>query len=292
MSVEKTNNQLRNLLNSAKDLSASIALSINNNMPFGQQTWQLTEIVKQIIPIINNDFSRIASILSNSINNIAQKQLVQLTPYAPGIPQDIINMYILRDIMTTIDILDSLCVTASHKRKKGRKIFISHKSEDKAFADALVDLLRLYLKSDADKIFCSSVPNYKIGIGKDIYPEIKTQFSENEVFMIIIHSPRYYGSAICLNEMGASWILNTECYSFLTADCRYDNLKGVIDNKYISIKVNAGDANDRMNEFIGKVMDFFNLPKPDLSAFSQWEADREKFLNKVCSLNLNMSNWV
>ena len=87
--------------------------------------------------------------------------------------------------------------------------------------------------------------------------------------------------------MGAAWIQNKECYSFLTVDCEYNDLKGVLDDKTISIKVNAKDATDRMNEFISKVLDFFNLPQLELSAFSQWESDRNKFLKEVCILNTN-----
>ena len=104
--------------------------------------------------------------------------------------------------------------------------------------------------------------------------------------MIIVHSPRYYQSSVCLNEMGAAWIQNKEYYSFLTADCEYDDLDGVIDSKFISIKVNAKDATDRMNEFIYKVLDFFNLPQLELSVFSQWESDRNEFLKEVCNLDL------
>jgi hypothetical protein len=35
-----------------------------------------------------------------------------------------------------------------------------------------------------------------------------------------------------------------------------------------------------------KVLDFFNMPKPDFSTFSQWESDRDEFLKDVCKLNL------
>ena len=166
---------------------------------------------------------------------------------------------------------------------KKKKIFISHKSEDKPFVDALVNLLRLYIGSDVDKIFCSSVPNYKIGLGKEIYPEIKAQVDEFDVFMSIIHSPLYYQSPICLNDMGASWILDTKCCSFLTANCKYDDLKGTIDKQYVSIKVNGDDVKDRMNEFIYIVLDYFELPQIDMLKFSQWEADRDKFIKEVCN---------
>ena len=274
--------QLQELINSAKSLLTGI--SINYNSEIGPRTKQLVEISNKIASLIQKEYPEIANILLNATSHIVNRQMVPLSPYGPMVNKDLINAYSFGDIRTTIKIMDALYSKDMFKGKKCQKIFISHKSEDKPFVDALVNLLRLYIGSDAERIFCSSVPNYKIGLGKEIYHEIKTQFEDYEIFMIIIHSPRYYQSSICLNEMGASWILNNECCSFLTTDCDFDKLKGVIDDQYISIKVNSDDAEDRMNDFIGKVLNFFNLPKPDISTFSQWEADRDKFLKTVCKI--------
>lgn len=168
-----------------------------------------------------------------------------------------------------------------------RKVFISHKSEDSFFATELIRLLRLYIGAETDLFFCSSVPGYEIDLGKRFLPEIKKQFNEYELLTIIIHSPRYYQSPVCLNEMGASWILETEHYSFLTADCDFNHLKGVIDDKEIAIKVNALDAKNRMNAFLQKVLRFLGLPELDFSdhrVLSRWEEDRDEFLSAVCKL--------
>ena len=272
--------RLRNMIDSAKALLTGI--SINYNSEIGPRTKKLIEISNQIVLIIKQDYPEIANILMNATNHIVNRQVVPLAPYGPMVNKDFINAYSYGDIRTSIKILDVLYSKDLARDKSGRKIFISHKSEDKPFVMALIKLLRLYIGSDSDKIFCSSVPNYKIGIGKEIYPEIKSQFEEHEVFMIIVHSPKYYHSPVCLNEMGAAWIQDTKCCSFLTADCEYGDLQGVIDKKYISIKVNAKDAKDRMNEFMGEVLEFFNMPKPDFSTFSQWETDRDEFLKEVC----------
>ena len=282
--------QLRNLVDSAKALSTSLTISIRNNMPIDADTRDLLEIVKQIIPLIKDEFGGIANVLLGAIGNIKIYQIIQVPPYGQPINKESINLYYLRDMMTAISILDSLYIVESNKGNKCKKIFISHKSEDEPFVNALVNLLRLYIGSDSEKIFCSSISNYKIGIGKEIYPTIKSQFEDYEVLTIIIHSPRYYQSSVCLNEMGAAWIMNTECYSFLTADCKYEDLKGTIDDRFISIKVNAKDAEDRMNEFICKIMDFFNLSRPDLPKLSQWEKDRNEFLKTVCNLKLDIEN--
>lgn len=273
--------QIRYLIDSAKSLLTGI--SINYNSEIGPLTKQLVDISNKIASFVKETYPEICNILTNATSHIVNRQVISLSPYGPMVNKDFINAYSFGDIRTAIKILDTLhknCAT----EKKGSKLFISHKSEDELFVDALVNLLRLYIGSDAQRIFCSSVPNYKIGIGKDIYNEIKSQFEEYRIFMVIIHSPRYYQSSICLNEMGASWILNNECCSFLTADCNYEDLKGVIDKQYISIKVNANDAKERMNEFITKVLDFFSLSRFDITTISQWEADRDKFLKTVCKL--------
>lgn len=242
-------------------LSVISQMRIMSDSPAGSNTIKLKEIVKKLFPLIANDYPLLSEVLSK-----AEIRLIE---------NGIINAFFFGDIRTSLKILKGIYC-------RPPKIFISHKSEDVGFVNALVNLLRLYIGSDKDKIFCSSVPNYKIGLGKDIYPEIKAQFEKHNVFMILIHSPRYYQSPICLNEMGAAWIQSTEYCSFLTSDCKYDDLKGAIDKNYISIKVNADDVKDRMNEFIGKVLDFFQLPKPDFSSFSQWEKDRDEFIKEVC----------
>ena len=260
--MAKDNKQIKELID--EGLSTISKMKIWSNTPAGPNTNKLKEIIKNLYPLISDDYPLLRDILSK-----AETKLIE---------NGIINAFSFGDIRTSLKIL-------KNNYSRPPKVFISHKSEDEAFVNALVNLLRLYIGSEPDKIFCSSVPNYKIGIGKEIYPEIKSQFEGNDVFMIIIHSPRYYQSSICLNEMGTAWIQNKECYSFLTTDCGYDDLKGVIDNRFISIKVNAKDATDRMNEFICKVLDFFNLPQLEMSVLSRWESDRNKFLKEVCKLN-------
>ena len=262
--MNSKNQQIKELINNGLSIVKRMS-GIRSVTPAGPNTNELITVANTLYPLIQNDYP----LLSSTISNVARRLIEDGT----------INAFFFGDMRTSLKVL-------KEKYCRAPKIFISHKSEDEAFVKALVKLLRLYIGSEPEKIFCSSVPTYKIGIGKEIFPEIKSQFEGNDVFMIIVHSPRYYQSSVCLNEMGAAWIQDTECYSFLTADCKYDDLQGVIDDKYISLKVNAKDAKDRMNEFMGKVLDFFNIPKPDFSTFSQWESDRNEFLKEVCKLDL------
>lgn len=170
-----------------------------------------------------------------------------------------------------------------HEKVKTPKIFISHKKEDKAYADALVNMINFIVGADGDKIFCSSVQGYGIRQSRDIMDELKAQFDEHEIFMIIVHSPRYYQSAVCLNEMGAAWVMGTRFSSFLTKDCKSEHMLGVINKEKIYI-----DPNDEPDMLEAHLNDFKN----DLLAFfgknpideNKWANARRRFVNEVSAL--------
>ena len=166
---------------------------------------------------------------------------------------------------------------------KSPKVFISHKKEDKAYANALVNLINIILGADGDKIFCSSIPGYGIRQSRDILDELKNQFDHYDVFMVIIHSPRYYQSAICLNEMGASWALGTKFSSFMTIDCKPEHLHGVINREKICIDLNDDDdmLNCHLNEFKDDLIDFFQASQIDQN---RWENARCRFVREVKAL--------
>jgi len=169
------------------------------------------------------------------------------------------------------------------KKVKAPKVFISHKKEDKAYADALVNLINFIIGADGDKIFCSSVQGYGIKQSRDIMDELKAQFDNYEVFMIIIHSPRYYQSAVCLNEMGAAWVMGSQFSSFLTTDCKTEHMRGVINKEKIFI-----DPNDdpdmleaHLNDFKNDLLEFFGKGAIDEN---KWANARKRFVNEVSAL--------
>lgn len=181
----------------------------------------------------------------------------------------------------------TLQVETTHQVKnntnKPPKIFISHKKQDKEYADALVSLINFILGADGDKIFCSSIPGYGIRQSRDILDELKRQFDQYEVYMVIIHSPRYYQSAICLNEMGASWALGTNFSSFLTNDCKLENLHGVINQEKICIDLDDDPdmLNGHLNEFKDDLIEFFHSNAIDQT---KWENARSRFIKEVKAL--------
>ena len=169
------------------------------------------------------------------------------------------------------------------QKVKPPKVFISHKKEDKAYADALVDMIERIVGPDDKRIFCSSVQGYGIKQSRDNMDELKAQFSQHEIFMVIIHSPRYYQSAVCLNEMGAAWVMGTRFSSFLTKDCKAEQMHGVInrENIYIDLNDDSDQLEAHLNDFKNDLLDFFGKAPIDEN---RWANARRRFVNEVSSL--------
>ena len=163
--------------------------------------------------------------------------------------------------------------------QKTPMVFISHSSKDKQFVEALVDLLES-IGLNENTLFCSSVDGYGVKLNDDIFETILSLFKEHDLYVIFIHSPNYYLSPVSLNEMGAAWVLKTKFCSILTKEMSFE-MKGVVNQSKMSIKVDADEASARLNELKDQVIQFFGL-----SSISQtpWERKRNKFLSTVKSI--------
>lgn len=163
---------------------------------------------------------------------------------------------------------------------KAPMVFISHSSKDKPFVEALVSLLE-DIGFDKSNLFCSSIDGYGIALSKDIFETLRSLFNEHDLYVIFIHSPRYYKSAVSLNEMGAAWVLKTDFCSFLTADMDFNKMSGVVNGSTISIKVDTEDAPSRLSELKNLLIQMFRLPSIDET---KWERKRNSFLKQVLSI--------
>ena len=164
--------------------------------------------------------------------------------------------------------------------KKTPLVFISHSSKDKDFVDALVNLLD-DMGFTKETLFCSSVREYGIPLSGDIFETIRGLFLEHDLYVIFIHSPRFYGSAVSLNEMGAAWVLKTDFCSFLTNDMKYDKMIGVVNNAKLSIKVDEDEAKGLLNDLYKHLVAMFSLQEMDMN---KWERKRDQFLQVVRNL--------
>lgn len=164
--------------------------------------------------------------------------------------------------------------------KKTPLVFISHSHEDEAFVVALVNLLE-DMGFAEDTLFCSSVREYGIPLSSDIFETIRGLFHRHNLYVIFVLSPRFYGSAVSLNEMGAAWVLKTGFCSFLTNDMEYSKMKGVVSNANISIKVNEKDAPALLNNLYKHLATVFSFQEMDMN---RWERKRDQFLTVVQNL--------
>lgn len=189
-----------------------------------------------------------------------------------------LKAYIKADAMKQ-EIMGSGTKEASDK-KNSPMVFISHSSKDIKFVEALVTLLES-IGFDDKTLFCSSIPDYWIGLSKDIFASLRQLFTGHELFVIFIQSPRYYESPISLNEMGAAWVLQTNYCSILTKDMQKEEMCGVFDDHTIFLKVDAPQVEARMNELKNTLTNIFGLPT---MADSIWERKRNTFLRAVNSI--------
>ena len=162
-------------------------------------------------------------------------------------------------------------------KEKTPMVFISHSSKDKPFVEALVDLLES-LGITKSNLFCSSVDGYGISLNGDIFETIRGLFYKHELYVIFVHSPRYYESYVSLNEMGAAWALKTDFCSILTKDMEFKDMTGVVNNSTLSIKVNSEDAPARLTEMKDKLVNMLGLIPIDEI---KWERKRTNFLRLV-----------
>lgn len=203
------------------------------------------------------------------------------------------NLTTLRSYIERIDIikvphLEEKQDKTTVSENKPFKVFISHSGEDIAFVKELVKLLEFLGINTQDKLLCSSVNGYKIPTSEDFADYILNQFKEYRLFVIIVHSSNYYKSPYCLNEMGAAWVLKTDFFSFLVKEFDYCDMKGVINQNTISVKVDAPkeEVKGRLNELKEKLASLFK--SRDINN-SRWEELRDEFITKI-NTNITTNN--
>ncbi|CUP42819.1 toll/interleukin-1 receptor domain-containing protein [Catenibacterium sp. GCM10023432] len=174
---------------------------------------------------------------------------------------------------------------------KSPKIFISHSSLDKDYVSDIVELLE-DLGIRGNQLFCSSIPGYGIPLDEDIYDYLKQQFQEYDLHIIFVLSDNYYKSPACLNEMGATWVLQKRYTTILLPGFDFKEVKGAIDPTKIAIKLD-GDSLD-VKEKLGQLKDSI-VQEFSLTSISdiRWEKKRDEFISKINNnecINHNISD--
>lgn len=272
--MEQDNGQLRNLINTAKTLSANLTMSVNNNFPIETDTQNLLGIAKQIVILINDSYKGIANVLTKAISGIKTYQTIPVPPYGQLVNKEVINLYSLRDIMTTINILDSI-IDESKANHNSRKIFISHASADETIVNAFVkEILLLGCHFTPQEIFCT-LDHTAIRTGEDFRNVIVENMKACD-YVICLISDSYKKSEVCQNEMGAAWTLEGK----RVLPFKFPNIK-FSEIGFLNVVKQAADITDssKLDELYVELCERYNVQQ-NFIHFNKRKADFMKVVNE------------
>lgn len=152
-------------------------------------------------------------------------------------------------------------------------ILISHSHDDRLYATELVNLIKVTGIDGKDiKLICSSYPGHMIPGDVLIYDFLREEIKGN-VWVIYLLSPSYYNSPACLNEMGATWVLQKKYSTFLVPHFEFSEIEGAIDPSKNGFQLNDKTS---LNDFKNILLSEFELQVND----NIWESVRDAALNK------------
>ncbi|WP_221061590.1 toll/interleukin-1 receptor domain-containing protein [Methanobrevibacter arboriphilus] len=155
-----------------------------------------------------------------------------------------------------------------------KKVFISHSSKDKHFADELIEILE-YIGVPSENIFCTSVEGYGIPLGENFLETIKNELTPNTLVLFLI-SENFYGSPVSLCEMGATWIQSNFHIPILIPPMTFEKIKGVIPlTEGLLINNKA-----KINSLKMKIENDLSIKNKN-NDFTKWERKRNKFLENI-----------
>lgn len=168
-----------------------------------------------------------------------------------------------------------------NSEKMEPRLFISHSSKDLDYIKAFVEFLK-DIGMNSENIFCSSISGYSIPWGKNIFDYLSKEFNNRRKNLIVLFmlSKNYYDSPVCLNEMGAAWVLKKECRSILLPGFKSEDIKGVIrsDDITISLEDSNEDIITKLNDIKKQFEEIFGLEKIN---DKEWDNIRVRFIEKI-----------
>ena len=177
------------------------------------------------------------------------------------------NQSILNEIREKIkkDDFENKKTKGETKMSDKKLIFISHRSSDKKYGDALRDFF-VDLGIQKEQLIYTSHPLHKIPMDANIYDYLRSNIN-SKIFMIILWSDEYLESPACLNEMGAAWIVQSDYTNVYVPKFSFDNPKYhecVVDTKKMGVILNGNQhCRTSMIELKNKVQALFELKKDE-----------------------------
>lgn len=256
------------------------------------------------------------SFIQNYINRINEK-LEELHEYKSGaVPYDYESFYdVIREIVGVFNELDDLVqliiwnqenavlnanivlgrlnrmiidderVVVQNKTTEPNLpiIFLSHKSDDKKYADALEKFI-MGLGVNENQLIYTSHPLHKIPMDENIYDYLRKHINTN-VFIIFLFSNEYLKSPACMNEMGAAWVVQSDYTNIYTPDFSFGNplyRQCAIDTNKMGAVLNGDEhCKASMIEFKDKIQNLFGLSNDEIK--NQYLIDR--FIKEISGVN-------
>lgn len=167
----------------------------------------------------------------------------------------------------------------STKKEGRKKIFVSHSSKDVDFTNKFVNLLKKIGVTN-DQIYYSSYEETGADLLENCLNRIKEEFINNDLLVMLMLSPSFYKSNICLAEMGATWISVQENYiPILLPPYTYDNISGVITNTQNSLMLGDQNIGIKLEHLKGKIEEFLSITEKVDSM--EWEREKNEFIKFI-----------
>ena len=140
-------------------------------------------------------------------------------------------------------------------------IFLSHKSDDKKYGDALRNFIIGLGVNDSQLIYTDH-PLNKIPMDENIFDYLRKNINST-IFMIILWSNKYLESPACLNEMGAAWVVQADYTNIYVPDFSFGNPKyhecAVDTRKMGAVLDGSMNCRTSMLELKDKIVNMFKL---------------------------------
>jgi len=166
----------------------------------------------------------------------------------------------------------------SMAKSKKISVFISHSSEDKVLVESFVhNIIVLGLKIPEEKIFCTSIQGMKIKTGEDFVRKIKANLISSRLVFLII-TENYKNSEICMNEMGAAWILEKPTLTLIHDQISYSEVGFLHITENIA-RINSPEDLDNLKVRVELELEL-NQVNADI-----WNKHKARFLSEITNLD-------
>lgn len=183
---------------------------------------------------------------------------------------------------------DKLIEKDSPQSSDFKKIFISHSYLDRKIADKIIDKLLLPILSIEKKdIFYTSNRETGIPISKNWRNKIKITIKESKIYIALI-TTNFQKSEMCLNELGAAWVLDRTIYPIILPPVSLNNFSLLISDLQALDISNPVDIRSFLDSLKSDLKNVYNLnAKSDINieeVITKYIKSLRQFLRKNPSI--------